>query len=547
MPTGEPTAALGPALTGWRRLLPDGDRAWIWAVAVALLVRLPGLGISSLGVDDGVSLFNAAPPVADIVRSMLAGREVHPPLYFYWLHPFVALAGPESFGLAGGLESWFRWSSLPWSVAVVVLTYAVAARVGGRRVACAASLLVASSAFLAYYSWEVRMYPMQTALLLGAALAFLGLDGRPRVAQGWLAVLVVLSVAAFFTHYLSLFHIAPLGVAILVQAGRERHGRAGRLLAVVAVLAPLAWWAPVMHAQAGSQLMSLRGTPSWPQVVEMLFQCSFGVTWAMPLAGWPELEAAGHAVAPWKWVSLLVVAGAGGGLAALAAPRRWLVIGQSAFPVAAVLLVTWLTPAQIFEYKYFQALVPWLFIALASTVALPTRHGRALGATLVALVLAVNLWACSTWLAAPVYWGPQPWREVLTGVGPRLAPGDQVIVHPSMMMTPVLVYGFYEPRMRPYVFGGRDRQGRPALRVTGVDSATDAQLVEAEGRARRLWLLVTPHHPFVVRQRLLDALLPRWRVAATSETAGFWPANRIRVFLLERRADRETTGPPPAL
>lgn len=537
-----PLPVSGPP--GWgARLLPGGDLGWLWAIVVAAIVRIPHLGTVSLGVDDGVSLFNAAPPLSEIMSAMLAGREVHPPLYFYWLHPFVSAAGPTAFRLAGGMEAWFRWSSIPWSLAVVALTYSVAAHLGGRRVAFLASLLVASSAFLAYYSWEVRMYPMQTALVLASAFAFLQAESGGRRGALWLVGLVGLSLLAFFTHYLSIFHLAPLGLALAARAWRERAGRGRRIAALVGVLVPVAAWGHVMLGQAGSQPMFLRDAPGWPQLVELTFQCFFGVTWNVPLAGWPELASAGWSVAPAKWVGMLAGMAALAGLASASPRARWMVAGQVLAPLAGVLVVTTFTSVRVFEYKYFQSVVPWLFVAVAH---LGTEPGGVLrrGVGLVGgLLIAANLWACMTWHSAPAFWGPQPWRPVLEAVEPRMEAGDQILVHPSMMMAPVLAYGFFEARLRPCVFDSGARGGGASLRVTGVDTPSDTQLGEALARSGRVWLLLTPHHPWVVRQHLESVLLQRWEARAAWETDGFWPANRIRVVLLVPR--REGVGGAP--
>ena len=217
----------------------------------------------------------------------------------------------------GDLERYFRWSTLPWALGVVLLTHAVAASISGRRAALAASVMVACSGFLAYYSWELRMYPMQTFLLLLASLAFVRQERPGRQQAWWLLVLAGATVAAFFTHYLSLFYVAPLGIALLVQAWREREGRVLRVAAVVTVLAVVGGWVPVMVAQSGSQPLELREVPAWPQVVELWFQCSFGVTWSMPLAGWHELAVSGLVLAPWKWSVLLVLVAAAGGVCVL--------------------------------------------------------------------------------------------------------------------------------------------------------------------------------------------------------------------------------------
>lgn len=479
-------------------------RRWIEPLVllcVAALLRVVPGAFLSMGVDDGVTILNAAHPLSEILPSMLSSHEVHPPLYFYYLHFWVAGLRPGAFE-KGGLELWFHLSSLPWSLLVVFLTWRLGYLLGGRRVAVLAGMLAAVSDYLVYFALEVRMYPMLSALLLAAAWAVV-------VRARWTAVLFM--ALAFFTQYEALFFIAAFGICCALDAERRRW-----LLPGLVMVAVIGLWTPVILAQAGGQEFGLRESPSWPQLVELFFQMGFGLTWPIGLPGWtstlPLLKGFG-----------VVIAGIlAAGLARADREPRRLLLSLVVVPIVLSVAVSNLTSVQVFEYKYFQPVAPFLFIAMAML----GKEGK-IGAVFVACVCAVNVVAWAGFLRAPDWYGPQNWRAVVSEIAPRLEEGDFVVVHPSMMSEPVLVYAFFgEPRL--FTRSGGER-------VVGVDAAQDEQFLKLLAHANRVWFWTTLSHPFVAQQRLLDHLPPPWKARPLGEFSSFWPANRIQVFMLEKR------------
>jgi hypothetical protein len=484
----------------------------------ALLRWVPG-GELSLGVDDGASLLAASRPLGSIWSGILASHEVHPPLYFFYLHPWIS---GLSFGAfqGGGLEPWFHASNLPWAVLVVVLTGLLGDALGGRRVGLAAALLVALSNYLGYYALELRMYPMVTALLLGASLA---------AVRGARVAVTGCCLLAFFTHYEAVFWIAALGLFCATDGEARRWIAPALVIGVV-----MAGWAPVLREQAGAQPFLLRDAPSWPQAVESLFQMGCGTTWPLPLPGWRAVDGALPAI---KWLGLGVLALLLGGLARADLRSRRLLALVVFLPFAALLLISALTPLRIFEYKYLQPAAPFACIAIAMGLR-PTGRARVWGGVAVAALSIVNLAAWGAFVGHPDWYGPQDWRDVTARVAAALEPGDVVVVHPSMMAEPVIVYAFLA---RPQFFGPGG-----ASRIVPVDEPDAPQLVSALSRAGRAWLLTPLNHPYVARMRLLDRLPAPWAAHLMGEQDSFWPANRIQTFLLTRRPvapPRPASGP----
>lgn len=492
-------------------------RRWLapfLVVVLAALLRWFPAGTLSLGMDEAGSLFDSSAPLGDIFPRMLAKGEVHPPLHFYYLHPWIAAVSPGAFAHGGG-EAWLRLSSLPWALLTVWLTFSLAERLGGRRVAVGAGLLVAASNFLVYYSLELRMYAMLTTLEVGAAWA-----AFERRWWGGAALCLV----AFFTHYEAVWFIAALGLFCVLQDRAEWRRWLGPSLLLVLLLGV---WAPVMASQAGHQAFTLRDAPSWPQAVELFFEMGWGVTWPVPLPGWRVEDGA---LPLWKWAGLVVALLVGAGVWRAEPRARSLLACLLLLPLAAVFVVSNVTSLRVFEYKYMQPLIPVVCIALAMWLA---PHGkqaparRCAGVAVVGAVLLVNLAAWAVFLRDAAWYGPQDWRGVATEVAEHLGPGEVVVVHPSMMAVPLLVYAWLgEPRL--FTASG-------APRVAGVDEADGPVLRDALSSAPGGFFVTPLAHPYVAQQRLLEHLPAPWRATFAGETSSFWPANRIAIFRLSRR------------
>lgn len=467
---------------------------------------LPGAWLA-LGVDDGVSLLTASRPIGEILPGMLNSHEVHPPLYFYYLHPWVAWLSPGGF-THGGLEAWFHLSSLPWALLVVYLTWRLGGELGGPRVGLVAGLLVAVSDYVLYYALEVRMYQMLSALVLGAAWA-------AHTRSRW--AFVACCSLAFLTHYIAIFFI----LALALYGAWDLKGRRF-VVAPLVVGVLVALWSPVIVHQMGGQAFSLRESPSWAQALELFFELGFGVTWPVPLPGWTP---GGLPVV--KWMGQVTLGLMVWGLACAGERPRRLLGCMVVVPLFLVFAVSNATPIHIFEYKYFQPLAPFFCIALAM-LARPVEGQRALkppGFWVVVAVLGVNLVAWAGFVRAADWYGPQPWGSLVRQAAWQLGADDFIVVHPSMMVSPVLIYSFLEA---PEI----------ASRVVGADAPENPQLISVFTRARRIWLWTTPSHPFVRQQRLLERLPAGWRARFIGETDNYWPANRIEIYLLEGRSRR---------
>jgi hypothetical protein len=180
------------------------------AVWAAFVLRLHRLAEPLMRWDEGWSVAHASLAWGDVVR--VASWEVHPPLFYLLLKPWLAL-GADVFVV--------RFLPVLVGTLAVPLVYRVARRwVRGRRVAWLAAGLTAVAPALVYYAQVVRMYPWVVVWLLLATWALLRwLDGE---GTGALVAFGLGGLAALYTFYYTAFALAGL-YAYGLWMGRRRR------------------------------------------------------------------------------------------------------------------------------------------------------------------------------------------------------------------------------------------------------------------------------------------------------------------------------------
>ena len=104
--------------------------------------------------------------------------DIHPPVYFYLLHGWLAAAGPNTDQLPGQGAFAARFMSLWFGVLLVPLMAALGRRVGGRWTGLGAALGAAFLPFLLGEAQETRMYTVTLVWLACAGLALLRAGDR---------------------------------------------------------------------------------------------------------------------------------------------------------------------------------------------------------------------------------------------------------------------------------------------------------------------------------------------------------------------------------
>jgi len=249
----------------------------ILVLLLALGLRLYRIQAQSLWNDEGTSVALAARDLTAITEG--AANDIHPPLYYYLLHFWIALFGNSELAV--------RSLSALLGTLLVLLTFVFSYAVAGAlrsdgaetKVGLLAAFFAALSPFQIYYSQETRMY------ILSALLAALSMYTFMRLLARWekgidtngqmsfvrcyspLAAYAIVTALLLYTHYFTASIVVAQNLAFLcwwltdnrlpVTGGRLRV--ALRWIALQAVVA--AAYLPWLLLTAGQ----LR---AWPAVSE---------------------------------------------------------------------------------------------------------------------------------------------------------------------------------------------------------------------------------------------------------------------------------------
>ncbi len=189
-------------------------------ILLAWVLRAMGLDFQPLWWDEGYSLYVSTMDIPSMVAR--TAEDIHPPLYYALLHLWIVLAGSKAVAV--------RMFSVASGIVTIPLLYLVGRRLFGSTVGILAALIVAVSPFHVYYSQEVRMYGLETALgLLSVYLMSMWLNigagqkgpGTSKVPGPWLLCgYVLVTSAAMYTHYYAAF--VPIFQTIFVLVACRR-------------------------------------------------------------------------------------------------------------------------------------------------------------------------------------------------------------------------------------------------------------------------------------------------------------------------------------
>ncbi|HUY63902.1 MAG TPA: glycosyltransferase family 39 protein [Acidimicrobiales bacterium] len=221
--------------------------ATTWGVAAVAAVVMAGVVLrfwarSDLWLDEALTVDIARLPLARLHGALR--QDGAPPLYYVLLHFWM--------GAFGSTDLAVRALSGFMGVATLPVAWAGGRRLGGRPVAVAAVVLLASSPFAVRYSTENRMYALVVLLVAAGAVGLARALERPST---WRLVLVGLMTALLlYSHYWSLYLVATVAVGLAWPAwrGAEAHRRAARRALVAVALGVLTFtpWVPTFVFQA---------------------------------------------------------------------------------------------------------------------------------------------------------------------------------------------------------------------------------------------------------------------------------------------------------
>ena len=233
-------------------------------------VVIVGIGLrfgtsSHLWLDEALTVNIARLPVSHIPDALRLDGS--PPLYYFLLHYWIALFGASGVAV--------RALSAVFAIAALPLIWVAGHRVGQRKGAVAALLLLSASSFAIRFATEARMYSLLGLLTLGGFLVLLRLLERPSVPTA--AGVAVISGLMLLTHYWSLYVLATVGLLLAVRWYRRRDRNS--LIAVVAVAAGgvfLVPWLSVFLYQLAHTGTPWADKPTFSAVLETVRQWSGG-------------------------------------------------------------------------------------------------------------------------------------------------------------------------------------------------------------------------------------------------------------------------------
>jgi hypothetical protein len=175
-------------------------------VAIGVVMRF--VAPTQLWLDEALSVNIAKLPIAQIPGALR--HDGAPPVYYVLLHFWMMAFGEGNFAVRA-LSGIISLGSLP-------LAWLAGQRLGGRRLAWASLLLLASSPFAINYATTTRMYSL---MILWALLGFLALArALERPTTGRLVAVGAVTAAVLYTHYWGIYLVAVCGLWLLLRAKR---------------------------------------------------------------------------------------------------------------------------------------------------------------------------------------------------------------------------------------------------------------------------------------------------------------------------------------
>ncbi len=436
------------------------DRAWWHAAVPGVVVGLVSAGI---GLDRKALWLDEAYTLGAIHQLGSALRDTSGTMGLYYVVLRGWTAPSES-------VLWMRGLSLLFGLAAIVVVVRLATRLGDRRFAAAAGLVLALSPMWFSYAREARSYALVLLLVSVSWLALdhgmADVDGRCR--RRWWLVHTVVALLLPLAHGLAVLQLVPQ-VGVVALGPRSRSARVGVVRGLVA-------------ATFVTGLLLVAGARSVGD-------------WVSPLSA----EQAGFLVGRFTSsvallgvvLSIVVVAGAlvGGRDAvraesARARARALLPLAWGLVPVLALALVSLLRPSFIPRYAVGSA--PGVALLMVIAVRQFGRWRSAAGYGLLALIVVALLVGRIEVERAP----EDGWTMAATVVADGARPGDTLLlaVEPTTRPAFEAAWRDVDRPDEPVALVAADRPLGRVLRFEPDQTPSDVRWAEARG-ADRLWVV----------------------------------------------------------
>jgi uncharacterized membrane protein len=230
-------------------------------MALAFFLRIFLLDGQSLWYDEGITMVMVPRDLITLTQN--ASSDIHPPMYYYFLHFWTGLVGTSEFG--------GRFLSVIYGVLLIPLIFQLTRRLFGKPAGISAAIFAAMAPFLVYYSQEARMYMQLT--FFGALSTFLYVklvvedhNQSERIRKLLWAAYWLASTITIYSQYFGITVLLFQNLHFWLISGRQKSSWKSWLIAEVAIAISFAPWLPVLFSQFGA----------WPSISE-----PFGLDWLL--------------------------------------------------------------------------------------------------------------------------------------------------------------------------------------------------------------------------------------------------------------------------
>lgn len=460
----------------------SGTLALLLIILLAFALRVYALDGQSFWSDEGLSLYRASQPLADvfaneIVVDGIVTQDTNPAFYFVLLYGWRQLTGDTVFAL--------RFLGVLLATAGIPAIYSLGQTAFGRHAGLVVALLLALSPFHVWQSQILRNYGLLLTLnLLSVAALWRFISLAPAAGRKrwpWLGVWLGTSLAGLYTHYFGFF-IFAFGLLALVTS-EIRHWHLATLLLRrwlwVALLFGGLLLLPVISV-AFSRFLAGRQVDFYPVSVDAvithaLSAFAVGVTPAILQPWWRILPAVLLAL-----VGLLLTL-------RRRPPAALFLSGYQVVPLGLLLFLSLFNPLYNGTRHLLIGLPPFLLFVAAGIV-LPLQGALAgwqqrwrwLALPLAALLLVSQ----GAWLWTQ-FEDPELVRDDVRGAAAYLSqvtrPEDVVVLHDTLI---AFTFDYYYDGLAPVV-------SIPDFAERNVEQAVAT--LEATGEAAdRIWFLTEP-------------------------------------------------------
>lgn len=460
-------------------MFAKSNREWVLIAAIVMIgsvFRFVLLERQSIWGDEACMVYLTQDTPRAILHALMAEDrpdvDVAPPLYFLLVHSWQ-----DAFGTS--IRA-FRAFSAVWGIIAVLSGILLARKLSDFPTACIVGLLIAFSPFQIWYSQEIRMYSMATAL---AALSLLGISGCliHRRHWGFMSLSVLSMSALLLTQYYGFLLLGAVSAFLVFHSIVKKTSRTDiRWLSLIIVLPVLIFipWVSTLLLDF-SQANHPGGFPSYFHPIKSLVLLFIKFT----LFG-NEAFIKDHAVLI-GLTSLLFFVLVVRGLKRLTGFR--LLIGA-----VVILPIITVFSAGLFEFNVYKSHpfiifhIPFLMIVALGITSFPTRYVW----KLVAMVIGINLIVLSTLNFRGNYVKPRV-REIAQWIHTHQNPGDLVAVIPAFLPNPSPIVG---DLLAYRYYSGSDNEVRY---LTGDDASDILNTLISNFPEERKLFLVYQRNPSV--------------------------------------------------